>query len=219
MIQTTETKLKSEFENESKTHLEKKSKTELNNQFEKKIETEIKITKDMTMGEIVKKYPEAIEVMLEYGLHCVGCGAAYEESVEQGVLGHGGTPEEVIELVEKMNESIAETDPTKTLNITQKAADKLKEILTKEKKESYGLRVEVMPGGCAGFKYGLSIEEKEEKEDLIVEEKGVKIFIPKASLLMLKGAKIDYVDSLQGAGFRISNPNAHSSCGCGSSFT
>ena len=100
--------------------------------------------------------------------------------------------------------------------MTDKAANKIKEILAQEKKQA--LRVSVQPGGCSGFQYGLELDDKSTDNDIIITNKGIKLFVDKASMAKLNGANIDYLDSLQGAGFKISNPNATSSCGCGSSF-
>ena len=85
-------------------------------------------------------------------------------------------------------------------------------------KEGSGLRVELVPGGCSGFQYGLELDDSTTDLDFVFEEKGVKIIVTKENMNFLKGAKLDYVDSLQGGGFKISNPNAHDSCGCGQSF-
>ncbi|HLC50454.1 MAG TPA: iron-sulfur cluster assembly accessory protein [Candidatus Nanoarchaeia archaeon] len=115
-----------------------------------------------------------------------------------------------------MNESASESP--KEFIITKKAAEKLIEVLKENNKENSGLRVEVVPGGCSGFQYGLELDENHSDFDNVIEEKGVKIIISKENMNFLKGAKLDYVDSIQGGGFKITNPNAHSSCGCGQSF-
>ncbi|KKU99852.1 MAG: Iron-sulfur cluster assembly accessory protein [Parcubacteria group bacterium GW2011_GWA2_48_9] len=75
-----------------------------------------------------------------------------------------------------------------------------------------------MPGGCSGFQYGLELDDSTTDMDKVFEEKGVKIIVTKENMNFLKGAKLDYVDSLQGGGFKISNPNVKSGCGCGQSF-
>jgi iron-sulfur cluster assembly accessory protein len=104
------------------------------------------------------------------------------------------------------------------ITLTKKAADKVKELSKEEKKEGSGLKLYVFPGGCSGFQYGLDFEEKPEENDIVLEQHGVKIFVDKDSVDMLKGVKIDFVDSLQGSGFKIDNPNVGNSCGCGKSF-
>ena len=178
------------------------------------------ITKDKTIGDVVAKYPSIIEPLQAAGVHCVGCHVSYHETLEQGFKGHGMSDEEVEMVIEKLNKAIEEAklDEGKDFIVTSKAAEKLKEVLKENNKEGSGLRVEIVPGGCSGFQYGLELDDNKTDLDLIFEDKGVKIIVTKENMQFLKGAKLDYVDSLQGGGFKISNPNAHSSCGCGQSF-
>jgi iron-sulfur cluster assembly accessory protein len=111
--------------------------------------------------------------------------------------------------------------PTVTVTITDRASEQVKQFMAAEKVplETAGLRVAVLPGGCSGFKYGLNIEEKPFEDDIIVELAGVKVFVDAFSAQYLNGTTIDYVSSMQGAGFTFSNPNSTGGCGCGSSFT
>jgi len=178
------------------------------------------ITKDMTIGDVVQKYPACIETLQEAGVHCVGCHVSYHETLEQGFMSHGMSQEQVNDVVSKMNKAVEEGkhEEGKDFIITKKAADKLIEVLKENSKENAGLRIEVVPGGCSGFQYGLELEETSTDMDIVVEDKGVKIIIGKDNIQFLKGAKLDFVDSMQGAGFKITNPNTKSSCGCGQSF-
>jgi iron-sulfur cluster assembly accessory protein len=107
------------------------------------------------------------------------------------------------------------------INVTEVAAEKIGELLAEEGKAAAGLRVFVQGGGCSGFQYGLMIEEGEPTVDVdrIVESNGVKLFVDPISVRYLKGAEVDFVDNLSGGGFTIKNPNAKSTCGCGSSFS
>ena len=178
------------------------------------------ITKDMTIGDVVAKHPSVIEPLQSAGVHCVGCHVSYSETLEQGFKGHGMSDEEVDMVIAKLNAAVEDSkhDEGKDFIITSKASEKLKEVLKENNKEDSGLRVELVPGGCSGFQYGLELDDKTTDMDLVFEDKGVKIIISKENIQFLKGAKLDYVDSLQGGGFKISNSNAHSSCGCGQSF-
>src|SRR3989344_9259761 len=178
------------------------------------------ITKDMTIGEVVAKYPAVIEPLQEAGVHCVGCHVSYSESLEDGFKSHGMTDEQVDSVIVKLNNAVEQYkgESGKDFIVTKKAADKLIETLKENNKEGSGLRVEIVPGGCSGSQYGLELDDKTTDLDLVIEDKGVKIIISKENMQFLKGAKLDYVDSLQGAGFKISNPNVASSCGCGQSF-
>ena len=173
----------------------------------------------MTIGEVVQKYPSVTEVLLEEGVHCVGCGASYSETIAEGLAGHGRSEEEIELIIEKLNKAIPkEAGSADKILITEKAADKLKVILKEQGKESFGLRIGVVKGGCAGFSYNFSLEKASMDYDTVIEINKVKFFLDAESMNLLRGAKVDYVDSLTGAGFKITNPNAHRTCGCGSSF-
>ena len=102
--------------------------------------------------------------------------------------------------------------------ITEKAADKVREFMKQEKKEQHGLRILVSPGGCAGFQYGLEFDDKKDG-DTIIEDKGIKILVDKESAQFLTGTEIDFIEGLHGTGFKVNNPNAQKTCGCGNSFS
>lgn len=102
--------------------------------------------------------------------------------------------------------------------LTPKAAEMVKTIMKNEGRESAALRVTVMPGGCAGYTYGLDFADAAASDDVVVESEGVKVLINEDVEPLVHGAKLDFVESLQGAGFVLDNPNATSSCGCGKSF-
>ena len=105
------------------------------------------------------------------------------------------------------------------INVTQVAASKISELLAEEQTVQSGLRVFVQGGGCSGFQYGMMIEENPGESDLVFESNGVKIYVDPISLSYLKAAEVDFVETETGGGFTIKNPNAKSTCGCGSSFS
>ena len=107
------------------------------------------------------------------------------------------------------------------IHVTEAAAEKITELLTEENRLDSGLRVFVQGGGCSGFQYGLMIDEGEgdPESDQTFEVNGVRLFVDPISLRYLKGAEVDFVDNNMGGGFTIKNPNAKSTCGCGSSFS
>ncbi len=107
---------------------------------------------------------------------------------------------------------------TDTVYLTDAAATMVRDLLTQKNVPDYGLRVFVAGGGCSGLSYGMALEPEARPYDNVIEHEGVKIFIDPTSMMYLSQATIDYEDSLMGGGFRIENPNAVSSCGCGSSF-
>jgi iron-sulfur cluster insertion protein len=105
------------------------------------------------------------------------------------------------------------------INVSPTAASKISELLAEESKEGSGLRVFVQGGGCSGFQYGLMIEEAGSDADQVFESNGVKLYVDPISIRYLGGAEVDFVDTVTGGGFTIKNPNAVSTCGCGSSFS
>ena len=106
------------------------------------------------------------------------------------------------------------------INVSETAALKINELLAEENKAGSGLRVFVQGGGCSGFQYGLMIEEDGQGTgDQVFESNGVKLSVDPTSIRYIGGAQVDFVDTITGGGFTIKNPNATSTCGCGSSFT
>lgn len=107
------------------------------------------------------------------------------------------------------------------INVTETAAIRIADLLAEENKPDAGLRVFVQGGGCSGFQYGLMIDEGEgdQEADKVFEVNGVRLLVDPISLRYLNGAEVDFVDNNMGGGFTIKNPNAKSTCGCGSSFS
>jgi iron-sulfur cluster assembly protein len=112
----------------------------------------------------------------------------------------------------------APTTPEPLVTMTSAAVQKVMELRTREGKEDAALRLFVKGGGCSGYSYGLAFDDKLGEGDRVEEHSGVRVFIDEYSQRLVDGAEIDYVDSLMGSGFAINNPNAVSSCACGSSF-
>jgi iron-sulfur cluster assembly protein len=105
------------------------------------------------------------------------------------------------------------------ISLTDKGAEKVREFLATQATavDTAGLRVGVRGGGCSGFQYALAFDEQHD-EDTVFEDKGIRLLVDRPSLPYVKGSVIDFVDSLQGAGFKVENPNVVAACGCGSSF-
>ena len=118
-----------------------------------------------------------------------------------------------MELVEQKT-----TETTETIILTEAAAQMVQNLLVQKNVPDYGLRVFVSGGGCSGLQYGMALEAEARPYDQVIEKDSVKIFIDPTSMMYLTGATIDYEDSIMGGGFKIENPNAVSSCGCGTSF-
>jgi iron-sulfur cluster assembly protein len=105
------------------------------------------------------------------------------------------------------------------ITLTDKGAEKVREFLDAQSAvaETAGLRVGVRGGGCSGFQYALAFDEQREG-DAVFEDKGIRLLVDTPSLPYVEGSTIDFVDGLQGAGFKVDNPNVIAACGCGSSF-
>ena len=104
------------------------------------------------------------------------------------------------------------------VSLTDAAVVKLQELTKEETNPQIGLRVYVYSGGCSGFRYGMMLEDAPTPEDRVLDASGIRVYVDGQSVDLLKGAQIDYVDTLMGAGFTVNNPNAVAACGCGSSF-
>ncbi len=104
------------------------------------------------------------------------------------------------------------------VTVTDKAAEKARNILTERGIENGALRVFVVSGGCSGYQYGMAIARSREEDDITIEASGITLLVDAESAPLLEGAEVDYVDDLMKSGFTIFNPNAVRSCACGSSF-
>ncbi len=105
------------------------------------------------------------------------------------------------------------------IQLTEKAVEKVSEILDTQEPKPVGLRISVVGGGCSGFSYSMSFENKANLLDKTYNYNGLKVFVDQASLLYLDGVEVDFVETLEGSGFKFNNPNVKSTCGCGSSFS
>ena len=106
-----------------------------------------------------------------------------------------------------------------SISITTKAATRIKAILKAEKKNDHGLRISVVGGGCSGMNYNIAFDDIRGEFDKIYKSKGVQIYCDLQSWLYLKGTTIDFSDDILSGGFKITNPNASRTCGCGTSFS
>ena len=114
---------------------------------------------------------------------------------------------------------MGETVETRSVTLTAGAARRVADLIAKEGGEGLMLRVSVSGGGCSGFQYGFSFDDAVNADDCTFERDGVTVVVDEVSLDLLAGSEIDYVEELIGASFQINNPQATSSCGCGSSFS
>jgi iron-sulfur cluster insertion protein len=105
------------------------------------------------------------------------------------------------------------------ITITSNALYKISDILAEENNPLIKLRTFVQGGGCSGFNYGFTLDEEQNEDDFVIEESGVTVLVDSMSMQYLQGATIDYKEELSGSNFVINNPNATTTCGCGSSFS
>lgn len=183
--------------------------------------TQQKVNREMTIESILSLFPHKAQRLAHEissaGLHCVGCHAATWETLEAGMLGHGMSEDQIERLVGRLNGLLEEQSDAETITLTPRAAKKYKEIVTEEGKPDCGIRFEERMAGCSGFEYVLDYSEKALPDDEIFVSEGIEIHIKKSMVGRLLGSEIDYIDGLNGSGFKVSNPNVKSSCGCGTS--
>lgn len=179
------------------------------------------VRRDMTIEEILGGFPNKSQKLAQEitnaGLHCVGCQAATWETLEAGMLGHGFAEEEIDRLVKRLNAIVSEPVDLSTIRLTKRAAEKFSEILADEGKAGWGLRFGDKAAGCSGFEYVLDYSQKAKADDEVFPSHGVEIHVNKKLVSRLMGSEIDYIDGLHGSGFKVTNPNAKGSCGCGKS--
>jgi iron-sulfur cluster assembly protein len=186
-------------------------------------DTAQKISKEMTIEEIFSRFPhksqKLAQEMTNSGLHCVGCGAAVWETLEAAMLSLGFSSEDIEDMVDRQNAILAETADLFSITLTKRAADKYRKILKEEGKEGWGLRFGDKAAGCSGFEYVLDYSQKADSDDEKLISEGIEIHVNKGDLTRLMGSEIDFVDGLNGSGFKVSNPNVKGCCGCGKSQT
>jgi iron-sulfur cluster assembly protein len=180
--------------------------------------TQQAIMKTMTIEDVFTSNPskaqKLAQVMTNAGLHCVGCDASNHETIEQGMVSHGIQEEKIEELVLELNSVLDEGEIQEKgeIGFTEIGAEKCRSLM----KGDQMFRVGLIKGSC-GWSYEFKFSNEKADNEVVFEDKGAKILVDKDAVDKLKGMAIDYVDGLQGAGFKILNPNVKGTCGCGSS--
>jgi len=179
------------------------------------------VSRQMTIEQIFSSFPQKAQRLAQEitnsGLHCVGCQAATWETLEAGMLGHGFAEEEIDALVDRLNAILKEVEDLSTITVTKRAVDKYRQILAEEGKHHWGLRFGDKAAGCSGFEYVLDYSEKAKSDDKVFVSHGLEVHVNEKLVERLLGSVIDFVDGLNGSGFKITNPNVKGSCGCGKS--
>ena len=194
-----------------------------------------KITRDTVISGILNINPSKSSIisqmLLDFGIHCIGCGASTFETLGQGVIGHGFSEQQLDKLMSDLNKVISEDveqvriESSKEINadifnlkLTDQAIKKVKQVIEQKGTPNSTLRVSVIPGGCSGYLYDLQFIDKPSNKDLKFKQDKVNIAVDKESMDYLNGIEIDYIDTLNESGFKFNNPNAQVGCGCGKSF-
>jgi len=171
------------------------------------------VTKDTLIGELASKYPVAIGIMFSKGMHCVGCHASAYETLRQGAEAHGMKPSEIGALVEEINQAIGKDElqmqkscPDSPVKITEAAGLQFAKIMQAEAKTGFGLRILKPQGGPVG-RFEMDFAQVAGKDDLEFDCRGIRIIVSKALEQEVRGAVIDFRETVQGAGFTIRNPN------------
>ena len=115
--------------------------------------------------------------------------------------------------------SVAEAFDPASINLSARAVQKVRELVLEEENSALKLRVYITGGGCSGFQYGFSFEETAADDDTAIEKDGVTVLVDPMSFQYLAGSEVDYTEGLEGSRFVVNNPNASTTCGCGSSFS
>jgi len=113
---------------------------------------------------------------------------------------------------------LAEQTQIETIALTPAAANAVRDLLAKRALDGYALRVFIKGGGCSGYQYGMALDNNFREQDLVADCHGVKVLVDEVSIDYLRGSTVDFVEDIMGSGFKVDNPNAVASCGCGSSF-
>ncbi len=178
---------------------------------------------DMTIGDVVEKYPETADVMLGYGLHCVGCAVNPYETIEQGAMGHGMSKETIDQMLADINLAVTKVPeyPTNPEGITlsPRAIETLEIIAESENKKGQGLKIKATQIE-GGLDYMLDLAEKPEAGDKVLVWEGMKMFVDEASLKLMNPSLIDYVKMEEGEGFKVTSlkpndPSKKVAHGCG----
>ncbi len=208
----------------------------MNEQSNEQTTIEQRLRRELTIGDVLEQYPDAAPLLTEKGIHCVGCHVSPFETLEEGFRSHGMSEEEIDTTLADVNEKLdavlkhapekAAREPTvcsadPSLEVSCGAVAKVLELLKKEGKDTTktALRIAVLPGGCSGMTYDFSFDsDGKQADDKVIEKDGLTVLVDNKSLAILDGSRVDYMETLHGAGFVVKNPQAKGGCGCGKSF-
>ena len=181
------------------------------------------IAKEMLIGEVMARWPHTTTIMARHGFKLGGCNVSPLETIEQSARNQGINDDEIAVMIADVNKDLAEERPPEDageiITLSETAAKHIRNIMTSEGKQGSYLKLNVVPGGCSGFNYEMDFVESLETGDMENESRGIKLAMSKSSEKFLRGIRIDFRETLNGAGFVMQNPNAKSGCSCGQSFS
>lgn len=175
---------------------------------------------DILISTAVSRYPEIVPVLMQYGIHCIGCHVSAYESLYDGLAGHGFSDDNIQRVISELNKVIAEqNEKRKTIKVnvkdgiklTKSAVEKIKEAFSKKEGSAKFLRIRVLQGGYSGFSYWLGLEETAQDYDVKIKSEGISLLIDPESYSQLDGTVIDYVQNESEQGFKFNNPKESSS--------
>ena len=180
------------------------------------------ISKETTLGDIVKKFPAAMGILMNHGLPVGGCSSPYWASIEEVSKDLEMDLSMMNQIITESNNAVSKAREDlkdgQIVHFSSVAVKKVRQFMDAEKKTDSVLRISVVEGGCSGMSYHFAIQKAAEEGDAIIEKDKIKIALEKESVPYLQGSRIDYVESLHGSGFKVDNPNAKHTCACGESF-
>lgn len=176
------------------------------------------IKRDTIIAELLSKYPQkSIRLAQELsmaGLHCLGCSGGTKETLESGMRAHGIDEKQIDQLIAQLNKILTEEDLPPTISLTERAAQKFREILIQENKIGWSMRFGMEGRSCCGIQYYLDYSKESESTDTVFESYGIQIHVQKDFVPELMGTTIDYTEDAQGSGFKIIRSHSHGCGGC-----
>jgi len=172
----------------------------------KKAEIKPPITAEMNIQQVIEKYPRISEVLVDYGLHCVGCAISQYESIEQGARAHGIDDESMRNLMDEINLVISKKADyplnQKGVTLSPRAIEMIKSLIKENKERAQGLQIKASKGED-GLQYFLDLTSGPEQEEQTIEQDGVRICIDELSLRLVKPSVIDFLKTPMGEGFKV----------------
>lgn len=168
--------------------------------------TKERLSGDITIAHALEKFPQIGPILAQYGVHCIGCHISGYESLEEGLMAHGFTEEDIDSILKEMNEALefvpeqVAKPPGKPVELSRIAAEKIRELLKAQGKEGYCLRIRVLPGES---NYWMGFEREKAESDILRELEGIKLILDPESDSQLDNYTIEYIETPEEKGFKF----------------